>query len=74
MAKKKHMKTDEKTDERTRSGKAINVWIDSHLWEALRVYLLSQRPKPSTTSVVETALEDFLRARGYYPPPEVVED
>lgn len=48
-----------------RTGKAINVWIDAKLHDALSRFLASHRPPPTTTSVVEVALEDFLRARGF---------
>jgi len=64
MAKKKPVQT----TTTNRTGKPVNVWIDPALYEALRAYLGSQRPRPTTTSVVEVALEDFLRARGFWPP------
>ena len=52
-----------------RTGKPVNVWIDPALHDALRAYLDSQRPRPTTTSVVEVALEDFLRTKGFWPAP-----
>jgi hypothetical protein len=35
---------------------------------ALEAYLGSQRPAPTVTAVVLTALEDFLRSKGFWPP------
>lgn len=40
------------------------------LRSAFRAYLASQRPAPSHTSAVIVALEEFLQARGFWPPPE----
>lgn len=42
--------------------------IDDAIGEALDAYLKAQRPRPTMTAVLETALEDFLRAKGFLPP------
>lgn len=44
--------------------------VRPELGKALDAYLADQRPEPTVTRVVETALEDFLEAKGYWPPPE----
>jgi hypothetical protein len=64
MAKKKTVNA---TDEKKRTGRAINVWIDDALFAALQKYINSLRPRPTTTSVVEMALEDLLRAQHLWP-------
>ena len=53
-----------------RTGRAINVWLSHELYAALEAYKIAQRPGPTTTSVVEVALEDFLRGQGFWPPPD----
>lgn len=52
---------------KTKAGKYINARIDPVLEVALKAYLGNQRPPLSTASVVEVALEDFLRSTGYLP-------
>jgi hypothetical protein len=53
--------------EQTRNGVAVNVWIDPSLYAAFEAYLESKRPRPTKTSVVEVALDDFLRKEGFPP-------
>lgn len=69
MAKKKPVQA---TSNRT--GKPVNVWIEPALYAALKSYLDSQRPRPTTTSAVEVALEDFLRTKGFWPPADTPEE
>lgn len=44
--------------------------VSDALGTALDRYLGSQRPSPSVASVVEVALEDFLKEKGFWPPQE----
>lgn len=54
-----------KSQGRVRPGKRnVNAWISEELGHALATYLEGTRPQPTVTSVLEVALEDFLRARG----------
>lgn len=57
-----------------RTGKAVNAWINPDLHASLQAYLDAQRPKPTLTSVIEVAIEDFLRAQGFRPPADAEED
>ena len=47
---------------------AISLRMSKQLAEALDAYVHSLRPEPFTTSVLKTALEDFLAAKGFWPP------
>jgi hypothetical protein len=38
------------------------------LSEALEAYLDTLRPRPTTTAIMITALEDFLAEKGFWPP------
>lgn len=58
----------------SRTGKAVNAWVDPALYAALQKYLDEQRPRPTMTSVVEVCLEDFLREKGYWPPADAQAD
>lgn len=42
--------------------------VSPSLAEALQRYIDEQRPAPSQNSVLETAIEDFLAAKGFWPP------
>jgi hypothetical protein len=64
MAKKKPVKTEEAVHP-VRTGKAVNVWIDAATHAALQAYIDAQRVPPTKTSVVETALQDFLKSEGF---------
>jgi hypothetical protein len=72
MAKKKSDKAD-KAQGRSPSY-TVFARIAPELGEALDKYLASIRPKPTTTAVVETALEDFLAKAGFWKPPEQAEE
>lgn len=51
------------------TGKRLSARLPGDLEVALLLYLDSQRPRPTDTGVLLTALEDFLRARGFWPLP-----
>jgi hypothetical protein len=63
---------DKKGRGRPATGRTPSVTIFARvpppLAEALEAYLDSLRPKPTTTAIVITALEDFLAAKGYWRP------
>lgn len=67
-------KSDELDRGRPGLQQPLMAWIDPDLYGALQAYLASQRPKPTTTSVLEVALEDFLRGKGFWPPAEEGEE
>jgi hypothetical protein len=46
----------------------LNAEIDRELHTAFMLFLDTSRPKVSIRAAVETALEDFLRARDLWPP------
>jgi metal-responsive CopG/Arc/MetJ family transcriptional regulator len=47
--------------------KRSTVTLPDHLAEALDAYVTAQEVPPSTTAVVQVALEEFLIERGYLP-------
>lgn len=53
------------SDSKPRPGYPIFARVKDELGVVLDKYLEDQRPKPTVTAVIETALEDFLRSRGY---------
>ena len=53
--------------------KALGVFIDERLAARLKRFVDSTRPKPSKTSVVEAALEEYLDTHGA-PPADAGED
>ena len=55
---------------RERVGRNINIWLEPELGEALDAYLGSLRLRPSTKTVVEVAIKDYLAAQGFWPPKE----
>lgn len=46
----------------------ISAYIRDELADAFERYLRETRPRPTRRSVFEAALEDFLSAKGYWPP------
>ena len=46
----------------------INARINLALGQAFDRYVQETRPKPTITSALEHALEEFLSPRGYWPP------
>lgn len=52
-----------------RTGKALHVWLDADLQEALKAYSLATRPHVSVTAIMETLIEDFLREHDAWPLP-----
>ena len=62
----------------SRTGKAVSMYLDPDVGEALDSYLAAKASevatgeliaKPSMKSVIDHALRGFLREEGYYPPP-----
>lgn len=53
-----------------RTGASLSIWLSGPLMAALESFIHQSRPHPTKTSVIEAALEDFLAARGLWPPPE----
>jgi hypothetical protein len=51
-----------------RTGVSLHVYIEPAIDGALQGYLDASEPKVSKTAAVETALREFLRARGHWPP------
>lgn len=51
-----------------RAGVPLHVWIDSEIAAALQGYLDETEPSVFKTAAVESALKDFLRSRGHWPP------
>ncbi len=43
--------------------------MDPELHDALKQYLASIRPTPDKSATLRAALEDFLEAKGFWPPP-----
>lgn len=50
-------------------AKRVAFRLRADLERALVAYLDSLRPRPTDTSVMEVALEDFLRSKGFWSPP-----
>lgn len=50
-------------------GKRMSLRLRADLDESLTAYLDSLRPRPTDTAAIEAALEDFLRAKGFWSPP-----
>lgn len=42
--------------------------LDEDLLEAMERYIDATRPRPTTTAVLVTALEEHLKSKGYWPP------
>jgi hypothetical protein len=53
-----------------RSGVPLNAWIEESIMQALESYLDSTDPRVSKTAALESALKDFLKGKGFWPPPE----
>ncbi len=51
-----------------RSGESLHVYIDPAIADALRGYLAATEPEVSKTAAVESALREFLRSKGQWPP------
>lgn len=46
----------------------IHAEVDSAIVDAFDQFMASQSLKPTRTSAIETALREFLEARGFWPP------
>ncbi len=51
-----------------RTGSPLHAWIDPAIMEALDAYVESTEPRVTKTSTIETAIKDFLRRQGRWPP------
>ena len=51
-----------------RTGVPINVWVDEEVSAAMDAYLASTDPVVSKTAAVDSALKQFLREKGFWPP------
>lgn len=47
----------------------IYARVEPSLGAALDAYLDSLRPRPTTTSVIVVAIEEYLKQQGFWPPP-----
>lgn len=56
-----------KADKPKRSGRNVNVWIQEYLALAMDRCLAETRPAPTQTAVIEDALDEYFRARGFLP-------
>ncbi|MFO0846623.1 MAG: hypothetical protein U0797_30360 [Gemmataceae bacterium] len=52
-----------------RSGVPLNAWIEEPIMQALEMYLDGTDPRVSKTAALESALKDFLKGKGFWPPP-----
>lgn len=48
-----------------RKGVPLNVYIRKRYERAIRAFLAQSKPRPTKTSVVETALDEFFTSRGF---------
>lgn len=51
-----------------RSGVPLHAWIEGKIMTALESYLDSTEPRVSKTAAIESALKDFLKGKGFWPP------
>lgn len=51
-----------------RSGRYLNLLIDPELMEALENFIAAQKFKTTKTDVTEVALQEMLKAEGFFPP------
>jgi hypothetical protein len=68
MAKKKPQ-TDEadSTPASNRRGVALHVWLDPELIAALEEYVAGIAPRTTKTAVVEGAIQQMLKDKGFWP-------
>ena len=57
-----------KTDTPKRNGRVLGAYLSDELYRALTEFVRSNRPAPYHAEVLRVALEDFLAARGFWPP------
>jgi hypothetical protein len=50
-----------------RTGRAVNVWLSEELGEAMDAYVSSLRLRPTITSLISVALEEYLAHQGHWP-------
>ena len=69
MAKKRPgQNTDKKKP--TRTGVPITVWIDEDIAAAMKRYISEHELKIKQTAVIEVSIKEYLRGKGYWPPPK----
>ena len=56
-------------DEDGRSGDPISLRLDPELHEALKKFAAAQKFKTTKTDVIEVAIQELLKAEGFWPPP-----
>lgn len=74
MAKKKGRPPVPVEEAKTKTGKACNFWIKRNLADAIEAWRKSQRPEVGETAFFIMAAEDFLEARGKWPPQDDADD
>lgn len=66
--KKEEAKSETPKPKPNRTGTPLHVWIDTSIADALEAYLKATEPSVFKTAAVESALRDFLRRMGFWPP------
>ncbi len=51
-------------------SQVYNVRLGHDLDASIAAYLASQEVPPDKSAVIVAAVRDFMKARGFYPPPE----
>jgi hypothetical protein len=69
MAKKKRSKPmpNQTAQRPPRTGRAVNVWLPEDLGAAMDAYVASLRLRPTITSLICVALEEYLARQGHWP-------
>lgn len=71
MARKKTSPSTEPKQQPQRSGKAVHLWLDEQLVAILDDFVRTNDLSPTKTAVIEAALREYFRAKGYWPPKAV---
>lgn len=50
-----------------RRGVQLHLWVAPAVADSLDAYRMAQDLQPTTTSVIESAVMEFLAARGFWP-------
>lgn len=51
-----------------RTGKALNLWVDARIRDALDQYIADMEPAPTLKNVVELAIRRYLQSVNRWPP------
>ena len=73
MGKKKKKKPEKGTPQGRTPGYTVFARVPPELGAALEACIKALKPKPTITSAVQDALEEWLKARGFWPPAETKE-